>query len=272
MRCNGVSRADQAQLAMMLEVCASPKPGNVDRCHDYPDTRLEHFLASTLMVRPVLERAEQRAAGIGTLIREAVQATSCHGGGNTHFGAFILLMPLVYCGDLAGAVREVSMTTVQDAIEFYRAFGLTEVRVCAEDELDVHDPAAAEQINARGMTLYDLMVYSAEKDMVAREWVNGFALTRRTTDLLLASEDARSAIPAAFLNLLATEQDSFIVKKFGRAKAEQTRLMAAEVLRGQKSVESLDAWCITEKVNPGSLADITIAAIYTALGEGWQWD
>ncbi|WP_394339345.1 triphosphoribosyl-dephospho-CoA synthase, partial [Methanoculleus sp. UBA331] len=30
----------------MLEVCAYPKPGNVDRCHDYSGTRLEHFLAS----------------------------------------------------------------------------------------------------------------------------------------------------------------------------------------------------------------------------------
>ena len=98
MRCNGVSRADQAQLAMMLEVCASPKPGNVDRCHDYPDTRLEHFLASTLMVRPVLERAEQRAAGIGTLIREAVQATSCHGGGKHPFWC-------VYPADAAGLLR-----------------------------------------------------------------------------------------------------------------------------------------------------------------------
>lgn len=272
MRCDVVSRADQAQLAMMLEVCASPKPGNVDRCHDYPDTRLEHFLFSTLMVRSVLERTEGQAAGIGTLIREAVQATACHGGGNTHFGAFILLMPLIYGGDIAGAVEVVRTTTVRDAIEFYRAFGLTGVRVYAEDELDVHDPAAAEQIHGRGMTLYDLMVYSAEKDMVAREWVNGFALTRRAADLLLAAEDARSAIPGVFLNLLATEQDTFIVKKFGRAKAEQTRMLAAEVLRGQKTVQALDAWCIAEGVNPGSLADITIAAIYTALGEGWQWD
>ncbi|WP_343241290.1 triphosphoribosyl-dephospho-CoA synthase, partial [Methanoculleus sp. UBA389] len=41
-----MNRAEQAQMAMMLEVCAYPKPGNVDRCHDYSGTRLEHFLAS----------------------------------------------------------------------------------------------------------------------------------------------------------------------------------------------------------------------------------
>ncbi len=32
---NGMKLAELAQLAMMLEVTAIPKPGNVDRCHDY---------------------------------------------------------------------------------------------------------------------------------------------------------------------------------------------------------------------------------------------
>ena len=75
----------------MLEVCAFPKPGNVDRCHDYPDTRLEHFLASTILARPALERAERGEGGVGELILTAVENTSVHSGGNTHFGAFILL-------------------------------------------------------------------------------------------------------------------------------------------------------------------------------------
>ncbi|HOF97134.1 MAG TPA: triphosphoribosyl-dephospho-CoA synthase, partial [Methanoculleus sp.] len=34
-----MNRAERAQMAMMLEVSAYPKPGNVDRCHDYADTR-----------------------------------------------------------------------------------------------------------------------------------------------------------------------------------------------------------------------------------------
>ncbi len=84
-----ITRADRAQLAMMLEVCAFPKPGNVDRCHDYPETRLEHFLASTILARPALERAERGEGSIGELILDAVENTSIHSGGNTHFGAFM---------------------------------------------------------------------------------------------------------------------------------------------------------------------------------------
>ena len=99
------SGADRAQLAMALEVLASPKPGNVDRCHDYAETRLEHFIVSALAARPALEAAEARAGGLGPLIEGAVAATACHAGGNTHFGAFILLVPLVYGGVARGRTR-----------------------------------------------------------------------------------------------------------------------------------------------------------------------
>ena len=88
---------------MMLEVCAFPKPGNVDRCHDYPDTRLEHFLASVILARPALEEAALGKGRIGEIIGHAVRQTSMHSGGNTHFGAFILLIPLMYGGDIEGA-------------------------------------------------------------------------------------------------------------------------------------------------------------------------
>src|SRR5664280_718611 len=65
-----------AQLAMLLEVSASPKPGNVDREHNYSDTCFEHFLASSVSVYPVLELAARSRNGIGVLIRSAVCESS----------------------------------------------------------------------------------------------------------------------------------------------------------------------------------------------------
>jgi len=90
MTCLMMHPAERAQLAMMLEVTAYPKPGNVDRCHDYPETRLEHFLASTIFARQALEEAGEGKGRIGEIIGHAVRDTNCHDGGNTHFGAFIL--------------------------------------------------------------------------------------------------------------------------------------------------------------------------------------
>ncbi len=267
-----MNRAERAQMAMMLEVCAYPKPGNVDRCHDYPDTRLEHFLASTILARPVFDAAERTGGRVGSLIREAVMRTNDHAGGNTHFGAFILLIPLVLGGDIDGARRVAAGTDVEDAIDFYAAFGLTRVRMAESDDLDVDDPASVAAIRERGMTLADIMAHSAPRDMVAREWTNGFALTRRCADLLHTHGSGREAIVASFLDLLASVPDTFIAKKYGEAVAERTMRCAAEVLDGGRDLDAFDAECVTAGINPGSIADITIAGIYVALGEGWQWD
>lgn len=270
--CAPLSRTERAQLAMMLEVCAYPKPGNVDRCHDYEDTRLEHFLASAILARPALERAERGEGGVGALIEEAVRLTGCHGGGNTHFGAYILLFPLICGGDIGGAAKAVRTTTVEDSLAFYRAFGATSVRMLESDEeIDVNDPAAIATIEERGMTLYDIMAYSAPRDMVAREWTAGFSLTRKAADYL--EEGAgRQAIVQAFLRLLAEEIDTFVVKKHGTEVAEWTRREAGEVLAGRRSLEAFDEECLRRGINPGSIADLIIAGIYVALGEGWQWD
>jgi len=272
MKNSRMTRAERAQLAMMLEVCAYPKPGNVDRCHDYETTFLEHFRASTILVKPAFERAERGEGGIGSLIHDAVRLTNSHSGGNTHFGAYILLIPLILGGDINGAIRAVAGTDVSDALEFYAAFGLTQVRVIGGDELDVHDPASRDAIRARGMTLLDIMRHSAENDMVAREWTNEFCLTRRMADLLHASGSGRSGITSAFLRLLAEVPDTFVAKKHGLDIALRTMQRARGVLAVRQSMEEFDAECISAGINPGSIADITIAGIYTALGEGWEWD
>jgi hypothetical protein len=77
----------QLELAMLLEVSAYPKPGNVHRTRDYSGTKFEHFLASAVSARPYFERAGKRGvlisegkissqeANIGSTIRDAVIGT-----------------------------------------------------------------------------------------------------------------------------------------------------------------------------------------------------
>ena len=272
MTCLLMSAVERAQLAMMLEVCAYPKPGNVDRCHDYPDTRLEHFLASTIFARKALEEAETGAGRIGEIIKHAVRDTNCHEGGNTHFGAFILLIPLIYGKGIPGALTAIEKTDVSDAVAFYKAFAMTKVKMHDMDELDVNDPHTLTIIRNRDMTLLDIMRHSAANDMVVREWVTGFPLTRRGADLVKQFGPGRQAIVSTFLTLLASEPDTFIIKKHGTATALETMNKAREVLDNQRSLEEFDAECIEREINPGSTADIIIASIFIALGEGWQWD
>jgi triphosphoribosyl-dephospho-CoA synthase len=263
---------EQAQIAMMLEVCAMTKPGNVDRGHDYPDTWLEHFLASSFFCRPALEKAEIHEGSIGELIREATLLTSRHRGGNTHFGAFLLLIPLIMGGGIKGACQCIRQTTVNDAILFYDTFTHLAIRVHESDELDINDPNVANKLNERGMTLLDVMTYSAPHDMVSREWTNDFSLTRKAAGLLKDDGRGREAISSVFLWLLAEEPDTFIAKKYGETCASQVRDQAIQVLAGQISHLEFDEYCIQESINPGSLADIMIAGLFVALIEGWEWD
>lgn len=272
MMCLHMKAVDRAQLAMILEVSAYPKPGNVDRCHDYPETRFEHFLASVIYARPALEEAESGKGRIGEIIKHAVRDTNCHSGGNTHFGAFILLIPLVYGKDIPGALEAIAKTDTSDAVAFYKAFAMTSVSMNATDELDVNDPHTLTVIREQDMTLLDIMQHSAARDMVAREWVTGFPLTRRGADLLIQFGAGRESIVNMFMTLLATEPDTFIIKKHGEEAALRTMAAARDVLEGRRSIEEFDEECIRDDINPGSLADITIAAIYIALGEGWSWD
>ena len=167
---------------------------------------------------------------------------------------------------------DIQETTVDDALLFYDAFAHTAVRVHESDELDICDPQVAEKLRVRRMTLFDVMAYSSPHDMVAREWTNGYALTRITADLLKGDDRGRDAIPSVFLSLLAQEPDTFIAKKFGSDRAVQVRDQAAKVSGGEMSLEEFDEYCINESINPGSLADIMIAGLFVAISEGWEWD
>ena len=206
-----------AQLAMLLEVSASPKPGNVDREHNYPDTCFEHFVASSVAAYPVLELAARSREGIGTLLRSAVYESSVwQKGGNTHFGAFLLLIPLAMAaGEIsrepphsgkAGFRLEdgefeslaalahafVRATSCEDAVEFYRAFGHAGVRVNSVDEFDLEDPESTADLRAQNITLYGLMDIARGYDLIANEWTSGFGLCLEGAKSILGFMQARN--------------------------------------------------------------------------------
>ncbi len=278
-----------AQLAMLLEVSATPKPGNIDRDHNYTDTRFEHFLASAVGVYPILEKAARSNSGAGTLIHEAVaESGKWQKGGNTHFGAFLLLIPLVMaagrCAKITSlqwhARRVLRETTVEDAVEFYRAFSEARVKVKPVEDLDLGDAASVDKIKAQGLTLYDLMKISSSYDMIAKEWVNGF---RKTFDCagsiqeMVEEKGINDAIVHTFMFNLAFHKDTFIQTKFDSKKAEEVSLRAEEIF--EKSfledvtgdIKAFDEELLTEGINPGSTADIIIAGLFVSLFEGMRF-
>jgi len=274
---------------MVLEVSATPKPGNIDRDHNYADTRFEHFLASAVGVFPILEKAARSDSGVGSLIREAVlESGKWQKGGNTHFGAFILLIPLVMaagrCDDSACLKVQVQKivrgTTVDDAVEFYRAFLEAGVKVKPVKDLDLTDVASTEKIRAQRFTLFNMMEVSTGYDMVAEEWTNGFNKTFECATSIqskLKKHGINDAVVLTFMELLSNNKDTFIQTKFNDGKAEEVSIRAENILKKGKmydkmeNIRSFDDELIQEGVNPGSTADLIISGLFVSLFEGMRF-
>jgi len=280
--------ARSAQLALLLEVSAYPKPGNVDRTHDFVDTSYEHFLASSVAVYPVLrEAAVRKGRGVGELIRKGVEeSVKWQHGGNTHFGALLLLIPLAMAAgasddcstpELRNKANDIMRNTdVEDAIELYRAFPMAKVRVRRDvAELDVMNEASIEEIRNRQLSLFDILSISAPYDLVSRELVGGFEKSFRYAALIADFRDKRlrlnDAITHAYLNLLAEEEDTFVKMKFGADKSRYVKERARGIVeRGYRRVEleEFDHELIKAGINPGSSADLIAAALFIAILQG----
>ncbi|WP_435128903.1 triphosphoribosyl-dephospho-CoA synthase [Halobaculum sp. D14] len=271
--------AANAELALLLEVAGTPKPGNVDRHRDAADLRFDHFLAGAVGARPGLERA---AAGdaLGEAFETAVAGMSDQSGGNTQFGCLLLLTPLAAAArDDAlspDGVREVCRsTTVDDAAGFYRAFEYVDVAVpdppADMDALDVRRGAdAVPTVRERGLTLFDVLERSAPGDANAAEWASSFPRTFRAAEAILDDDGPPTDRGArAFLDLLAEREDTLVRTQHGPDVAREVRDRAADV----DSLEEAEAWAdeLAERdVNPGTTADLTAAALFVALERGLE--
>jgi triphosphoribosyl-dephospho-CoA synthase len=274
--------AQAAQLSMLIELSSTPKPGNVDRSHDFDEIKFHHFLISAVSAYPVFRDAALGVEPMGTLIRRAVSAWRGWGlSQNTHFGTIALLVPLAKAAGRSGdlqeeAVRVLEETTVEDAVEFYAAFRIAGARVTKVKDMSLEDPTSSDRLLSEKRTLLDLMRLSSGHDLVAREWSTGFdrsfALSRilkeRVKDLGI-----NDGVVIAYLEALAQVPDGLVASKFGLAKAEEASCRARAILGGEISetlrlAGDLDDEFIEEDVNPGSTADIIGAALFIALMEG----
>lgn len=271
--------AERAQLALLLEVAATPTPGNVDRRRDHDDLRLAHLLAGAIGAGDGLEAA---GAGepVGTAFERAVEGmAAAQSAGNTQFGALLLLVPLVRAtseGELTPAAVSsvVDGTTVADATAFCRAFEAVDVGLDdpppALADVDVRQPReAAAAVEQRGLTLAELMARSAEIDGIAREWTTGFERSFEAAGRLREADgDLTDRAATVFLELLAEAADPFVVMRHDAETAERTRAEARAVLDGDRDADELAASLVRAGVNPGTTADLLAAGLYIALERG----
>ena len=265
-------------LASLLEVSAYPKPGNVHRTRDHPDTRFEHFLAGGVAMGEAMRslaaqgyKAEQetilwRDVGLGGYILRAVQDTlAWQKGGNVNLGIILLSAPI---STAAGALNAddkldltelrdrtrhvIKTTTPADAVAVYKAIGMamSPETLGRSDELDVLDEASEATIRNESYNLYDVFSMGAERDIICREYVTGYSVTFDSgyPYLLNALEehDTNTAIVNTFLHILSENPDTLITRKVGEEKAKWVSNRASDILLNggattEKGLELLDA-------------------------------
>lgn len=281
--------AQTAQLAMLIELSSSPKPGNVDRCHDFDEINFQHFLISAVSAYPSFKKAASRQGTLGELMLESV--SSWRGWNlveNTHFGSLTLLIPLTMAAgnlppenhskdDLRDELHRVlNESSVEDAVNFYAAFQLAGARVTSVEDMSLDDPSSVEDVRRRGKTLLDLMKLSQGHDLVAREWATVFERSFRLAESMenkASKHGLNDNVVLTYLEALAEVPDSLVSSKFGLKKAKEISKRAGLALDGNheevlNQAIILDQSFIKEDVNPGSTADLIASALFIALVKG----
>jgi triphosphoribosyl-dephospho-CoA synthase len=270
------SKGVHAILACLWEATA-PKPGNVYRGADFDNLTYADFVTSAAVIGPIVNEAETK--GVGATIHAAVAATREAVETNTNLGMLLLITPLAAAAEerpLAEGVAEVlNNLTIEDANQVYAAIRLAQPGGLGRvDEADVNAPEAPQ------ITLREAMALAADRDLVARQYVNDFAEVRWTADriaLAAAEHPLGEAIVRAYLELLAKHPDSLVTRKCGPEVAAQVSAGAAMVLdalsHGDDAYHACraeyDFWLRADghRRNPGTSADLIAAALFTLLRE-----
>ena len=155
-------------LACLLEVTTT-KPGNVHRAADFEDLGLLDFAVSSVAIEPAMSAAHHK--GVGATVLAATRATRALVPSNTNLGTILLLAPLAAVPSelplnegLPGVLANLDSA---DTIAFYEAIRLASPGgLGTVDQMDV--------VGAPPLDLLVAMQHAVDRDLVARQYVNGF--------------------------------------------------------------------------------------------------
>ncbi len=266
--------AQKGVLSLLLEVSANPKPGNVDREHDLKNLKFEHFVLSSIAVYPIFEECEVRRGSIGRNFLKAVEVSYRVCKTNVHFGSFLLLIPLIWCrGNVSAVVGELKRTSYEDSLAVLKAFRLSRPRVMDVKEMSLKEENVERELVEKNINLYDWLSKSPKENVIARELIEGYRRSLEGSRVFLKTYEEFGSFNAStvytYTFLLSRHLDPLIIAKHGIETAEYVRNRAKEILDNFNldDLRSFDEELLNRDINPGSIADLTCASIYLALGD-----
>jgi triphosphoribosyl-dephospho-CoA synthase len=269
--------------ACMFDVMTH-KPGNVHPLFAFSNMSATDFLLSAAAIAPAMDDAPNRR--VGETILESIQATRRVTGANTNLGIILLLAPLASVPlhrDLRGGLISTLMRlTVDDARSTYEAIRLA--KPGGLGTVETQDVSTEPTV-----TLREAMALAADRDIVARQYVNDFEQVFEGAELLRENFtpmdiQPKSSIRRVFLMLLANYPDSLIARKHGRSVAEEVSRRARNIVESnagfsETAIDEFDRWLRSggqypinpfgvNSYNPGTTADLVTASLFVALRRG----
>ena len=157
-----------------------------------------------------------------------------------------------------------------------------------QDEYDVTNESAKDELRANNQTMYDVLKISAPWDRLASELTSGMPVVfeigcpafRKFKEEYGNDVDCiNKATVLLFLTLLSKVPDTLISRKYGDEVAEEVSKKAEAVLKAKDSEDfdkilaDFDDELYKSKYNPGTTADLTEASIFLSyLYEGFAED
>jgi triphosphoribosyl-dephospho-CoA synthase len=278
--------------ACFLRACeldvAVRKPGNVSRASAGHGMTAETFIASAKAAAGPLFEA---GASVGERIEAAVDATWAVAGCNTNLGIVLLCAPIARAVDLRPdataptALREaiesvLGALDLSDAQAAFRA--IARVRPGGLGTAPDEDVRRAPSVDLRAA-----MALAAHRDSIARQYRDGYGvlfdlgLPTLGTGFSLMAPSANgapdtgtvAAVQRLYLALLGSVADSHIVRIHGEAVAHivmtaaqgwRVRARREGGLDGDPEFAAWDASLKADGINPGTTADLTVAALLIA--------
>ena len=273
-----LSMGQCAALACLLEATA-PKPGNVHRGADFEDLTYPDLVTSGIVIAPVFDAAPELA--LGRTVLEAVRRTKQAVETNSNLGMILLFAPLAIVppgvplregiATVLDSLGPEDARLVYEAIRHARPGGLGQ----AETADVAGDPPA---------NLIDAMRLAKDRDMVARQYANGFkevieiVVPHLRKKLVTRGMSLSRAIVDAHVSFMAEFPDSLIARKCGEHVALESAARARYVLEMggpedpeyERRLADLDFWLRSDghRRNPGTTADLIAAGLFAALREG----
>ncbi|MEE9219823.1 MAG: triphosphoribosyl-dephospho-CoA synthase [Acidobacteriota bacterium] len=284
--------ADLAAFACLTELGAD-KPGNVSLRRGLPGLTPSDFLYSASALRSGFCARPPRT--VGRMVLATIRRTRQRVKTNTNLGLALILAPLALASMRAepraasprqshptrwkltlAALRQqlrliLRELTLKDAREVYEAIRLAEPGGLGQ--MDQEDVSRHPRRDLRAC-----MALARHRDSIAAEYASSYSLTFQTGGPTLKRHmdhglSLREAIVTTFLTLLARRPDSLIARLRGLEVARRVSRLAAQVLKagatrtaaGRWRLAALDRTLRASRLNPGTSADLTAAAIFVAI-------